>query len=73
MTVKSEKEVNEEESKTNYTRKEFNFTSFQRTFTLPDSADGEKIKATYKDGILSIAIPKKEEAKVKPARDIEIA
>ncbi len=56
----------------NYTRKEFNFSSFQRTFTLPDSADGENIQAEYKDGILSIAIPKKEEAKVKPAREIEI-
>ncbi len=73
LIVKSEKEVNEEESKTNYTRKEFNFSSFQRTFTLPDSADGERIMAEYKEGILSIDIPKKEEAKVKPARDIEIA
>ena len=73
LTVKSEKEGEGEESKTNYTRKEFNFSSFQRTFTLPDSADGEKIKAEYKDGILSIEIPKKEEAKAKPIRDIEIA
>ena len=70
---KSEKEGEGEESKTNYTRKEFNFSSFQRTFTLPDSADGEKIKAEYKDGILNIEIPKKEEAKAKPIRDIEIA
>lgn len=73
LTVKSAKEMSEEESNTNYTRKEFNFSSFQRTFTLPESADGEKIEAEYKDGILSINIPKKEEAKVKPARAIEIA
>jgi HSP20 family protein len=73
LTVSSEKEINNEESKTNYTRKEFNFSSFERTFTLPDSANGDKIKAEYKDGILSIEIPKREEAKVKPAREIEIA
>ncbi len=72
LTVSSEKEINNEESKTNYTRKEFNFSSFERTFTLPDSADGDKISAEYKDGILTIDIPKREEAKVKPARDIEI-
>lgn len=72
LTVKSEKEENNEETNTNFTRKEFNFSSFQRTFTLPDSADGEKVKAEYKDGILNIEIPKKEEAKVKPAREIEI-
>ena len=73
LTVKSEKEDNSEENNSNYTRKEFRFSSFQRSFTLPDSADGEKIKAEYKDGILSIEIPKREEAKAKPARLIEVA
>jgi len=73
LTVKSEKTINEESTKVNYTRKEFNFSGFQRSFTLPESADSENIKAEYKDGILNIEIPKKEEAKVKPAREIEIA
>jgi HSP20 family protein len=73
LTVKSEKENNQEETASNYTRKEFNFSAFQRSFTLPEAADSEKIKAEYKEGILSIEIPKKEEAKVKPAREIEIA
>lgn len=73
LTVKSEKTVNNEDTKANYTRKEFNFSSFQRSFTLPESVDSEGIKAEYKDGILNIEIPKKEEAKVKPAREIEIA
>jgi HSP20 family protein len=73
LTVKSEKENSSEANNGNYTRKEFNYSVFQRSFTLPDAADGEKIKAEYKDGILSIEIPKKEEAKVKPAREIEIA
>jgi HSP20 family protein len=73
LTVKSEKEDNSQEINSNYTRKEFNYSAFQRSFTLPEAADGEKIKAEYKDGILSIEIPKKEEAKVKPPREIEIA
>ncbi len=72
LTVKSEKGSSEEDVQENYTRKEFNYTSFQRTFTLPDSANSDKVTAEYKDGILSISIAKKEEAKVKPARDIEI-
>jgi len=73
LTVKSEKETNQNESSTNYTRKEFNFSSFQRSFTLPETADGESIKAEYLNGILNIEIPKKEEAKAKPAREIVIA
>lgn len=73
LTVKSEREDDKQETTSNYTRKEFSYSAFQRSFTLPDSVDGEKVRAEYKDGILSIEIPKKEEAKVKPPREIEIA
>lgn len=55
-----------------YTRREFSYSSFQRTFTLPTSVDADRIQATYTDGILKIEIPKREEAKVKPPRQIEI-
>jgi len=72
LTVSSEREESKEEKEKNYTRREFNYTAFQRSFTLPDSADGDKISAEYKDGILKIEIPKKEEAKVKPVREISI-
>ncbi len=72
LTVGSEKEVEKEESNENFTRREFNYSSFQRSFTLPDSANGEKISAEYENGILNIEIPKREEAKVKPVREIEI-
>ncbi len=72
LTVKSEKESTSEDAGEKYTRKEFNYSSFKRTFTLPDSANAEKVTAEYKEGILSISIAKKDEAKVKPARDIEI-
>jgi len=72
LTIGSEKKEEKEETKENFTRREFNYSSFQRSFTLPDSANGEKIKAEYQNGILNIEIPKREEAKVKPVRDIEI-
>ena len=56
-----------------YTRREFSYSSFQRTFTLPTTVDGERIGATYNDGVLEVTLPKREEAKVKPSRTIEIA
>jgi HSP20 family protein len=57
-----------------YNRREFNYQSFQRSFSLPENkVDGGKISAQYKDGILHVTIPKREEAKIKPARQITIA
>lgn len=47
----------------NYSRKEFNYTSFVRSFTLPESADYNGIYATYTDGLLQVIIAKREEAK----------
>ncbi|AKD58157.1 Hsp20/alpha crystallin family protein [Spirosoma radiotolerans] len=62
----------QEKSAERYTRREFSYSSFQRTFTLPTSIDAEHIQATYTDGLLKIEVPKREEAKVKPPRQIEI-
>lgn len=75
LTVSSEKEegYEDEEKKGKYSRREFSYQSFQRSFTLPDSTDGEKISAKYSDGILRITIPKKEESKEKPPRNINIS
>lgn len=56
-----------------YTRREFGYSSFKRSFTLPESVDEEKINATYNEGILNIHLPKKEEAKKRPARSIKIS
>ncbi|UFH55098.1 Hsp20/alpha crystallin family protein [Spirosoma sp. KNUC1025] len=55
-----------------YTRREFSYSSFQRTFTLPTSVDADNIQASYTDGLLKIEVPKREEAKIKPPRQIEI-
>lgn len=74
LTVSSEKEVkNETKEGEVFTKREFSYQSFSRSFTLPQIADGDKIEAAYDKGILSVVIPKREEAKPKPARMIEIS
>ncbi len=73
LTISSENENSKEDKNENYTRKEFSYRSFIRSFTLPENkVDGNKIKAKYKDGILFVSLPKMEEAKLKPVRMIEI-
>jgi len=73
LTVSSEKKVeNETKDGEQFTKREFSYQSFSRSFTLPNTADGERIEANYDNGILRITIPKKEEAKPKPSRVIEI-
>ena len=52
-----------EDTESKFTRKEFNFRNFSRSFTLPETVDVENIVASYEDGILGITIPKKEEEK----------
>jgi HSP20 family protein len=66
------KQENENNNRINSWRREFNFESFERTFTLPAIVESDKIYANYTDGILRISIPKKEEARRKPARSVEI-
>ncbi len=73
LTISSEKKIeNETKEGQQFTRKEFSYQSFNRSFTLPETVEGEKIKAKYENGILSVSIPKKEEAKPKPVKQIEI-
>ncbi len=74
LTISSEKKVeNETKEGQQFARREFSYQSFSRSFTLPNTADGDKIKARYENGILRVSIPKKEEAKPKPAKQIAIA
>ncbi|THD65744.1 Hsp20/alpha crystallin family protein [Robertkochia marina] len=74
MTISNEhtSETSEENKEKNFSRREFFYSSFRRSFNLPETVNTEKIKASYKDGILSVEIPKKEEALPKPKRMIQI-
>ncbi len=71
LSIAVQKEQAETNNEKNFTRKEFSYSSFTRSFTLPNSADEHAITAKYSEGILSIQIPKKEEAK-KTSRQISI-
>ncbi|MDR6735591.1 Hsp20/alpha crystallin family protein [Sphingobacterium sp. 2149] len=74
LTISSAKEEQHEEQKDNYTRREFSYQSFQRSFELPkDVVDQDNIEAHYENGMLKLTIPKKEEAKQKEPRTIYIS
>jgi HSP20 family protein len=77
LTISSQHEEQKENKNTDenyYTRREFSYHSFERSFTLPeDKVDAGAIAARYEDGILYITIPKNENAKVKPAKQIAVA
>ncbi|MCK5467754.1 MAG: Hsp20/alpha crystallin family protein, partial [Cyclobacteriaceae bacterium] len=73
LTLSSENETKSETDENNYMRREFKYSSFKRTFSLPENkVDGDKVKAKYTDGVLHVTLPKKEEAKPKPVRMIKI-
>ncbi len=65
LTVKGEKREEEEQKDKNYYRMERRYGSFRRSLRLPDMADPEKAQATFKNGVLRIQIPKKEESQIK--------
>lgn len=74
LTISSEIKDEKEEKEDNYTRKEFSYQSFQRSFTVPDNmVNGDKISAKYNEGILNIVLPKREEVKPQPEREIKIS
>ena len=73
LTISAENKVENEDKNEKWTRREFSYSSFTRSFRLPKTVNGDEIQAKYENGILNILIPKKEEAKAKPAREIKIA
>jgi HSP20 family protein len=73
LTISSETKNDSEENKDGYKRKEFSYTSFCRSFQIPENVNREKIEANYKDGILSVSLPKFEEEKNKISRQIKIS
>jgi HSP20 family protein len=71
LIISAEKKVEREDQNDQYTRREFNFSSFQRVFTLPEGIEGEKIEAKYDRGLLQIVLSRKE-MEVLNKRTIEI-
>ena len=72
LTISSEKEDTKEEKDKKFTRKEYNYSSFSRSFSLPEEINKEKIEAYYEDGVLKITLPRKEEAKKTTAKHISV-
>ena len=72
LTVSTEKKEEKEEKDKNFTRKEFSYHSFSRSFTLPESINQEKIDAKYNDGVLKLVLPKKDEV-IPKSKEIKIA
>jgi len=73
LNISAKKEESKEEKDENYSRKEFSYSSFERSLQLPDSISDEKIKAKYDNGILKFSLAKKEEAKKQKPKVIEIS
>ena len=72
LTISSEKEESREEKEKKFTRKEYSYSSFSRSFTLPDEVNKEKIEAKYEDGILKVSLPHREGAKMPQAKHIAV-
>tara|TARA_R110000868_G_scaffold111053_6_gene300179 strand:- start:844 stop:1284 length:441 start_codon:yes stop_codon:yes gene_type:complete len=73
LTIQAEVSSENKEESERFTRREFNYQSFKRSFYLPNTVEADQIHATYQEGILRLEIPKKEEAKRKPVKTIKIS
>ena len=72
LSISVERTEENEKDERNFTRREFRYDGFCRSFSIPEIVDQEKIKADYRNGVLSLTLPKSEEAKVK-GREIKIS
>ena len=72
LTISSETEETKEERDKKFTRKEYNYSSFSRSFTLPEEINREKIDAKYEEGVLKISLPRKEEPKRPSPKQIAV-
>ena len=73
LTVSSENKSEKEENKDGYKRKEFSYSSFCRSFYIPENVNRDNIEANYKDGVLSVFLPKQKEDKTRLTRQITIS
>ena len=72
LSISSTQEEEQVNEKGKFTRREFSYSSFRRSFTIPDSVDPTKIDATYKEGVLLVLLPKHKEAQPQPKKLIKI-
>jgi len=72
LSISCEKEDQTETTDKKFTRKEYNYSSFSRSFTLPEEVDFEKIDASYENGLLKLVLPRKEDAKKIMAKQIAV-
>src|ERR1017187_2798884 len=72
LTISSEKEENKEEKNKKFTRKEYSYSSFSRSFSLPEEIKLDKIDAKYEDGVLKISLPRKEEVEKHQVKKIVV-
>lgn len=72
LSISSTQEEEQVNEKGKFTRREFSYSSFRRSFTLPDSVNPTKIDATYKEGVLIVLLPKHKEAQPQPKKLIKI-
>jgi HSP20 family protein len=73
LTIRAEKETTVEEKEDKFTRQEFSYSSFRRSFRLPDSVNDEQVDAIYENGVLKLTLPKLKEVAKKVGRKIEIS
>jgi HSP20 family protein len=73
LTISSESKTENEEKQEGYTRKEFSYSSFVRSFYIPENVNRDSIQANYKEGILTVSFPKHEEDKKKITREVKIS
>ena len=72
LIISSDTDTQSNETETSFTRKEFGYHSFKRSFNIPDTIYVDRISATYKEGILTVSLPKKEEALPQPKKLVSI-
>ena len=73
LSISAEKKEEKKEGDGEYSRREYSFNSFSRSFTLPENIKEDNIKAKYENGILKVILPKMKESPVKPAHKITVS
>lgn len=73
LTISAEKEEEQKDDNDRYTRREFSYLSFSRSFRLPEEVKAENIDGKYEEGVLKLTIPKKEESMKKATKEIKVS